>query len=46
MHRRVLSDFSEPLYNVFFSPDGSRLYANASGNQMMVFDARSAVAAP
>jgi hypothetical protein len=34
----IISDLSDPVYNLAFSPDGTRLYANSSGTELRVFD--------
>ncbi len=30
--------FTDPVYNVIFSPDGKRLYVNSSGNEFKAFE--------
>lgn len=33
----ILADFTDPVYNVWFPPEGDRLCANSGGSEFLVY---------
>jgi hypothetical protein len=34
----IIADFHDPVFNLAFSPDGTRLYVSASGTDMKILE--------